>query len=203
MAAPGFRHQGTQNPAGGARRLLCCLLALVVTIVVIVGLVILIFWLVVHPKPIDYYVDGASVHDFNISSSDALNATFDLTLVADNHRNHKVSVYYDNFEITVWYDDNMIAFSNVDPFYQPKRNETRLDVHPLAKATPLLNSVAKDLKHDRSGGKVELEVRVRSRIRFKVGLAKTKHYTLHAYCPVVVKFSSATNFDRVYCDVDI
>ncbi|KAF3321194.1 Late embryogenesis abundant protein [Carex littledalei] len=201
MAAPGHSYQATQK-TGGARRLLYCLIALVITIVVIVGLVILIFWLVVRPKPIDYYVDGASVRDFNISSSDALNATFDLTLIADN-RNHKVSVYYDYFEVTVWYKDQMIAFSNVDPFHQPKRNATRLDVHPLSKSTPLLDSVTKDLKHDRSGGKVELEVRVRSRIRFKVGLTKTKHYTLRAYCPVVVKFSKSTDFDRVYCDVDI
>lgn len=101
------------------------------------------------------------------------------------------------------YKDEMIAFSNVDPFHQPKRNVTRLDVHPLSKSTPLLDSVTKDLKHDRSGGKVELEVRVRSRIRFKVGLSKTRHYTLRAYCPVVVKFSKSTDFDRVYCDVDI
>jgi hypothetical protein len=101
MARAQRSDQATQR-AGGARRLLYCLIALVVTIAVIVGLIILIFWLVVRPKPIDYYVDGASVHDFNISSSNALNATFDLTLIADN-RNRKVSVYYDDYEITVWY----------------------------------------------------------------------------------------------------
>lgn len=100
MAAPGRSHQATQK-TGGARRLLCCLIALVITVAVIVGLIILIFWLVVRPKPIEYYVDGASVRDFNISSSDALNATFDLALVANN-RNHRVSVYYDYFEVTVW-----------------------------------------------------------------------------------------------------
>lgn len=98
MAAPGRSHQGPS----GARRMLYCLIAFVVTILVIAGLVILIFWLVVRPKAIDYYVDRATVRDFNISSSDALNATFDFALVADN-RNHKVSVYYDYFEVTVWY----------------------------------------------------------------------------------------------------
>jgi Late embryogenesis abundant protein len=97
----------------------------------------------------------------------------------------------------------MIAFNNVDPFHQPKHNITRLNVHPLAKSAPLLDSVVKDMKHERSGGKIELEVRVRSKIRFKVGLVKTKHYTLQAYCPVVVKFSSSNDFDRVYCDVEI
>jgi hypothetical protein len=101
MAGPRRSHQATQR-AGGARRLLYCLIASVVTIAVIIGLVILIFWLVVRPKPIDYYVDDASMHDFNISSSKELNATFDLTLIADN-RNRKLSVYYDYYEITIWY----------------------------------------------------------------------------------------------------
>jgi Late embryogenesis abundant protein len=101
------------------------------------------------------------------------------------------------------YDGEMIAFNNVNPFHQPKQNITRLDVHPLAKSLPLLDTVAKDMKRDSSGGKILLQVRVRSRIRFKVGLAKTKHYTLRAYCPVVVNFSSSTNFDRVYCSVNI
>lgn len=69
---------------------------------------------------------------------------------------------------------------------------------------PLLGSVAEGLRHDRSAGQVALEVRLRANIRFKVGVAKTKHYVMRVYCaPVVVKFSSAAGFQRTFCDVDV
>lgn len=100
----------------------------------------------------------------------------------------------------------MIALTETSPFFQPHRNTTRLDIEAVANSTQLQDQAAKDLKHDKSTGNIGLEVRVRARIRFKVGVVKSKHYKLRVYCtPVNVGFSpdSATSFDRVYCDVEI
>ncbi|RWV87703.1 hypothetical protein GW17_00050275 [Ensete ventricosum] len=183
--------------------ILTCIVFTGLGFIVLVGLVVLIFWLVVRPKPLEYTVDDARVYGFNLTASHALNATFDLTLRSYN-RNHRVSLYYDFMEVTVWYDDQMVAFTEVAPFYQRRRNVTTLDVSAVATSTPLLGSVEKSLKHDRSSGQVGLEVRVRARVRLKVGVVKTKHYTLRVYCaPVLVSFSGTPKFDRVYCDVDI
>ncbi|KAJ3680483.1 hypothetical protein LUZ60_016761 [Juncus effusus] len=175
------------------------------TLIVIVGLIILIFWLVVRPVPLDYTVEHASVNGFNITSKNELNAMFNLTLRALNP-NRRMSVYYDDVDISVWYDGQMIAFTKASPFFQPHKNTKRLDVEADSKYTPLTNQAAKDLTHDKSIGNIGLEVRVRAWIQFKVGIFKSVHYKLKAYCtPVNVGFSpkSATSFDRVYCDVDI
>ncbi|XP_073101420.1 uncharacterized protein At1g08160-like [Elaeis guineensis] len=182
--------------------LLPCIAISTLVLIILVGLAILIFWLTVRPAPLEFSVDDASTHGFNLTAKE-LNATFNLTLRADNP-NHRIRVYYDSVNITVWYSDQMVAFSEVAPFHQSHRNVRTIDVDPVAKSVPLVASVVDNLKHDRSAGAVELEVRVRARIRFKVGLAKTKHYTLRAYCsPVVVHFSSSARFERTYCDVDI
>ncbi|XP_072963418.1 uncharacterized protein At1g08160-like [Typha angustifolia] len=201
MAGP--RSGGDRNRHAPRRHpVLRCVVISLLTLIILTGLIVLIFWLIVRPMPIDYTVDGASIRGFNLSSTNSLDATFDLTLRADN-RNRRVSVYYDWIDVGVWYDDEMVALSELSPFYQPKRNVTRLETKPTAVAVSLPASAAKGLKHDRSAGEVEVEVRVRGRVRFKVGLVKTRHYDLNAYCsPVIIRFSSSTSFDRVYCDVD-
>ncbi|KAK8956071.1 hypothetical protein KSP40_PGU001670 [Platanthera guangdongensis] len=173
---------------------------------VLLALIILIFYLSVRPRPISFSVEDARIHNFNLSSSDTLNVTFHLALLADNHRNHHLSIYYDSLGVAVWYADQMLAFRELPPFHQPTRNVTRLVLAASAVAVPLFVSVADGLKHDRSAGEVGVDIRVRARVRFKVGAAKTKHYVLRAYCsPVVVRFWPAAgwSFQKTYCDVDV
>ncbi|KAG0454444.1 hypothetical protein HPP92_025748 [Vanilla planifolia] len=180
-----------------------CFAITVLSLIVVAGLIVLIFYLVVRPVPFTYSVDDARIHDYNISSSDELNATFDLALVSDNPNRH-VSVYYDSIAVAVWYDGQMLAFAEPPSFHQPKMNATRLVLLAAARGLPLLGAVAEGIKRDRSAGEVGLEVRVRAWVRFKVGVAKTRHYKLRAYCsPVVVRFPAPAVFQRTYCDVDV
>ncbi|KAJ4759343.1 hypothetical protein LUZ62_024375 [Rhynchospora pubera] len=191
-------------PGPRPSKLQCIAIALLF-LIIIVGLIILIFWLIVRPTSIDYTVEHAAIQNFNISSANELDAAFNLTLRAINP-NRRVSVYYDDVKISIWYDNQMIALTEASPFFQPHRNITRLDIKAVTNSTQLQDQVAKDLQHDKSSGHIGLEVRVRARIRFKVGVVKSKHYKLRAYCtPVKVGFApnSATSFDRVYCDVEI
>ncbi|XP_073111291.1 NDR1/HIN1-like protein 1 [Elaeis guineensis] len=190
-------------PRSRPPNLLRCIAITAIVFLILVGLAILIFWLVVRPSKLEYSVDDASVHGFNLTGANELNASFNLTLRADNH-NHRVGVYYDTFDVEVWISDQRVAFTEVAPFYQGHRNVTTIEVDPMARSVPLLTSVADNIKHDRTAGVVEMEVRVRARIRFKVGLAKTRHYVMTVDCsPVVVHFARSTRFVRTYCDVDI
>lgn len=95
----GARAPGLPGPRPS--RLQCIAIALLF-LIVIVGLIILIFWLVVRPVPIDYTIEHAAIQRFNISSTNELDAAFNLTLRALNP-NHKVAVYYDDLKISVWY----------------------------------------------------------------------------------------------------
>lgn len=181
-----------------------CVSVAAVILLALVGLLILVFWLVVRPSLLRYSVEKAHVQGFNLTGN-TLSATFNLTIDARNP-NRKVSVYYDRVDVAVWYGGQMLAFNEVAPFYQPQWETRALKVDAAARSTPLLGSVSASLKRERAAGATAVEVRVRAWVRFKVGLLKTDHYILRAYCsPVVVRFSASSpaKFEKIDCDVDI
>ncbi|KMZ74426.1 harpin-induced like protein 8 [Zostera marina] len=166
---------------------------------------VFIIWLVVKAAPLEYTVEDASINSFNLSSDGELNSTFHLKLMADN-RNQKVSVYYDSLKVIVYYEDQLLATSKLGSFHQPSRNATPIVVNPTARVVQVNGSAVEDLRMDRSQGKVDLEVVVLARIRFKVAAIMSKHYTLKATCsPITVFFSPAagSQFQRSFCQVDI
>ncbi|KAK1695766.1 hypothetical protein QYE76_012463 [Lolium multiflorum] len=202
-------------PATGRRSrrvaVLRCIIAALVVTVLLAGLAVLVFWLVVRPKPIEYTVTGALVKHFNITAppAAALNATFYLTLAADNP-NRRVSMRYESLELYVHYGEGeeapQLAVADVPGFHQPSRNETRLEVRAVARAAPVADRAARELEHDRSAGQVAVEVRVSARVCFEVGRVRSRHYDMRAVCsPVVIGLSpkSARSFPSVPCDVAI
>ncbi|KAI4322337.1 hypothetical protein L6164_022042 [Bauhinia variegata] len=185
------------------RSLLRCIAIVILALIVLVGIAVLIIWLVVKPKHLEYSVENASIHDFNLTDANHLYANFDFSIRAYNP-NSKVSVYYDSVELSVLYEDQTLATNAVAPFYQPHKNVTRLQLRLAAQTVALYGSVPKDLRHDKSSGVIELDVWVRARIRFKVGLWKSDHRTLRIFCsPVLLHFSNSKGFERTHCDVEL
>lgn len=171
-------------------------------LIVLVGVAVLIIWLAVRPKRLVYTIEDGSIHGFNLTNNH-LNATFNLVIRSYNP-NSKVSIYYDKVEVLVSYDDQNVAFNTVAPFFQPRRNVTHLGVKLVAQDVALYGAVAKDLGLEKSSGEVELDVRVKAKIRFKVGVWKSRHRTMRILCsPTLVHFSSSKSFDRTYCDIDL
>ncbi|KAK9280314.1 hypothetical protein L1049_014002 [Liquidambar formosana] len=193
----------SQTPLPPRRsKLVRCIALILLALIVLVGLVVLITWLVVKPKRIVYTVEAASVSGFNLTH-DHLSADFDFMLRSVNP-NRKVSIYYDSMEVMVSYYDNILAFAEVQPFYQPRQNVTQLEVKPVAKSAALMESASRDLRLEKSSGGVELDIRVKARIRLKMGAWKSRRRTLKVFCPhVLVHFSSAKKFQRARCDVDL
>ncbi|KAI3822838.1 hypothetical protein L1987_10437 [Smallanthus sonchifolius] len=195
----------TQNPVGETHSNLFRIIAIVLlALVVLVGLTILIIWLTVKPKKLVYSIDDGSIHNYNLSNANHLNATYNFILRAYNP-NKKVSVYYDKVDIAVLYDDDTISRGTIDPFHQPKRNATRFKLNLASHDVSLREEVARDLKVERSSGRVEMVVNFKARIRFKVGAWKSRHYHMKVSCaPIMVHFStSSKGFQRTICDVDI
>lgn len=176
---------------------------IILALIILVGIAVLIIWLVLKPKRLEYSVESASIHHFNLTDANHLYANFDFTLRAYNP-NSRVSIYYDTVEVSVRYEDQTLATNAVQPFFQSHKNVTRLHVGLTAQTVALYESVPKDLKLERSSGDIELDVLVRARIRFKVGAWKSRHRVLRIFCsPVLVHFSKAKNFQRAPCDVEI
>ena len=196
--------------SGHARRVavLRCIVASMVVTVLLAGLAVLIFWLVVRPKPIDYAVTHAAVRHFNVTPPPGatVNATFYLTFAARNP-NRRVSILYEWVEFRVLYGESaQLAVQDAPAFLQPRRNETRLDVRAVARSAPVGEQAARELRHDLAAGAVGVDVRMRARAQFKVAGVRSRHYGLEAFCsPVVVGLSpsAARSFQSVPCDVAI
>ncbi|XP_058227464.1 uncharacterized protein At1g08160-like [Rhododendron vialii] len=199
MANPPARTQPPARP--GRSKLFRTIGIILLIIILLVGLTILIIWLAVKPKRLVYSIESGSISGYNLSQTNHLNSTFNFILRAYNP-NTKVSVYYKKVETSVWFDGQKLAFNTLAPFLQRHKNVTRLGVNLVAQDVALSGDTAKGMKTERSGGAVELDVRMKARIRLKVGAWKGRR-TLRVLCPsVLVRFSSSPTVVRKSCDVD-
>ncbi|KAF3784411.1 NDR1/HIN1-Like protein 3 [Nymphaea thermarum] len=195
--SPGSRHH--------RRRVLRCIAVTALSIIVLIGLAVLIIWLVVQPSNVAYTLENAKVSNFNLSSQ-KLNATFALDMKVRNP-NKRIEIAYESIDVTVWYDDQTIALGSISGFVQPRRNTTKLDAVAVADATPLQTKAWNDMKQQNSS-KHEIdnvEVRLMSEVRFKVGLWKSKKYRLKVSCWIkaLPLGSSSRDIDRIDCDAEI
>ncbi|KAE8691816.1 putative Acyl-CoA N-acyltransferase with RING/FYVE/PHD-type zinc finger domain [Hibiscus syriacus] len=178
---------------------ICCL-----ALIVLVGLAVLITWLAIRPKKLVYTLENGSLQNFNLNNNNHhLNATFDFVLMAYNP-NTRTSVYYDFMESAVSFKDQTLAFGTTHPFFQPHRDTTRVESRLVATNLALSPSTYKDLRHEKSSGEIEVDVHFKSRIRFKVGIWKSKHRTMKIVCsPATLHLSWSKHFENVPCDVEL
>lgn len=164
----------------------------------------LIIWLVLRPHKMSYSIENSSIHDYNLTNNNHLNANFKFTLRAYNP-NKRVSIYYDYIEVKLFFNSQPIAFNNiVEPFYQPHRNVTHLNVSLPVNDVAIYGDIARDFKTQRSGGEVEVEMKIKAKIRFKVGAWKSGHRKLKILCTPRVNFSNSRKNSKSFpCDVDI
>lgn len=182
-------------------RLLRIIAVVILTLIVLVGIAVLISWLIIRPKEITYSIEDGTINNFNLHNNH-LNASFDFLIRAHNP-NHRISIYYDSIDVSVLYDDQTLAFNTVEPFHQPRRNVTQVEAKIEARNVALSSGLAKDLRSEKSSRQLNLDVGIKARIRFKVGVLKMRHRTLRVICPCVpVHFSSSKISQRIYCDID-
>lgn len=189
----------TSQPATRSPIRLICIILLV--LFVLLGLALLITWLVVRPKRLIYTIENSSIQNLNLTN-DHLSGTFDFTIRSYNP-NKRASFYYDSMEATVNYNDQKLAFSAVEPFYQRKRNVTRFNLEFVARSAPLPSNVSKDFLLEKSTGKVQLDVWLKARIRYKVGAWKSRRRTMRISCSPVLELNRFKNLKRTYCATEL
>ncbi|GKU93416.1 hypothetical protein SLEP1_g7010 [Rubroshorea leprosula] len=179
-----------------------CTAIVLLTTIVLVGLAVLIAWLVIRPKHLLFSIENGSVSNFNQSDTH-MNSTFYFTIRAHNP-NRRLSIYYDSIKTSVAYEDQPIAYSTIQPFFQPHRNVTRIQTKIVASNVPLTPGSARDIRLEKGTGEIELYVYVWARIRFKVGVLKSNERRLKLACsPVMVHFSPTQHFERTICEAGI
>eukprot|EP01018_Ginkgo_biloba_P020628 Gb_26591 [translate_table: standard] len=186
----------------------CCLLKLlleiVVTLVVVLGIAALVFWLVVRPTKPKFYVETASFSQFYITAQGRLNANIDLTVTARNP-NKKMGIYYDTVQARAYYEGERISWTPLPSFYQGHKNTTLLRPTLTARSLYLPTAVSDRLSEDKSNGLVDINIRLNSRVRFKLGKLKTKRHSVKVNCHISLPLYNSTTtafaFNRQKCKV--
>uniref|UniRef100_A0A0E0BDD6 Late embryogenesis abundant protein LEA-2 subgroup domain-containing protein n=1 Tax=Oryza glumipatula TaxID=40148 RepID=A0A0E0BDD6_9ORYZ len=198
-----------------------CIVAAILAAIVVAGLVALVFWLVVRPKPIEYTVTSAAVRHLNVTplhsgpgcSGPAVNATFYLALAIDNP-NRRISMRYEHgVALRVLYGGSELELAAgyiVPGFHQPHRNETTVRAvarsAPCPVPVPVPDLFAWELEHDLAAGELSVDVEVSTGVRFIVGGVASRYYQVNVTCsPVNISLSpsAARSFNSVPCDVEI
>ncbi|KAH6772714.1 hypothetical protein C2S52_004476 [Perilla frutescens var. hirtella] len=175
-----------------------------VVLIIITIIIVITIWLAVQPKQLIYSIEHSSINGYNYTSGGRLNATFHCLLRSKNP-NKRVSFYFDKIDVrATYYDKELFVGGKVDPFYQPVRNVTDLEVDVAANGTVVAGSkAAEDLRMERASGNAKLEVKINGKIRMKIGVFKVRR-TVRARCgPYDVPFSESMGFKRTTCDTEI
>lgn len=191
------------RPLHPRRSRVCYVFLVILTLIFIIAVGFLITWLVTKPKKLHYSLENASVQNFNLTDDNHMSATFKLTIQSHNP-NHRISVYYNSVEIYVKFKDQTLAFDTMEPFHQPRMNVTQIDDTLVAQNVAVSKSSGKDLRDQHSLGKIELEVYVKAKVRFKVAVWKSSHRTAHIKCSHATVYLSQSNKSlNSSCEADV
>lgn len=198
-----------------SRSCCCCLFSffwkLLIALIVLAGLAVLIFYLVVQPRPFKFYVDEVNLTKFDYSNN-TLNYNMVLNFTARNP-NKKLNIYYDKVEARAFYEGS--RFANVDvithmnSFRQYKKSSNPMSaVFSGQHVLVLNNDQVSEFNKDKSDKVYDIYVRLYFRIRFRLGDLISGDYKPKVKCDLKVPLSSkntnATSFEftRTKCDVD-
>ncbi|XP_064968548.1 NDR1/HIN1-like protein 10 isoform X2 [Musa acuminata AAA Group] len=173
--------RGSRDTSGGC----CCkLLCSLVQLVISLGLVVLIWWLIFHPRLPRASVQEAQLMSFSLAdNSTAL--LFNLTVgLALRNPNKRVGIYYDSLVVAALYHGVLLQTAPLPTFYQHRKNTTAFRPEFGGKATDA-GSVAVFYGKEKSEQKdFNFEVKLRARIRMKVWFIKIGHFNPVFDCKV-------------------
>ncbi|XP_057438899.1 NDR1/HIN1-like protein 10 [Lotus japonicus] len=159
------------------RSCFCCLFGvfwkILITLIVLVGLVILIFYLIVQPRPFKFYVNEAKLTEFNYTNN-SLRYNMVLNFTARNP-NKKLNIYYDKVEALAFYEDSRFAsddkvITHMNSFRQYKKSSSPMSATFSGQHVMVLDSdQLSELSKDKSAHVYDIYVKLHFRIRFRLG----------------------------------
>ncbi|KAA8544328.1 hypothetical protein F0562_022340 [Nyssa sinensis] len=162
------------------RRLFYCFL----TLLIIVGFIILLVWLILRPTKPQFVLQDSTVYTFNVSSSNFVTSNFQITMASRNP-NSRIGIYYDKLDMYAAYRGQQITLSTVLPStYQGHKDENVWSPFLYGNDVPLAPYLGVSLNQDHLAGIILINIKVRGRLRWKVGTFISGRYHLHVNCPV-------------------
>lgn len=107
--------------------------------------------------------------------------------VTARNSNHKIGIYYNDMQVTAYYDDQRIGGQPVlFPFYQGPKNSTVISSTLSGTTLTVNNGRWMQFLGDRTRGKVIFRLEITSTIKFKISTWDSKWHKLHANCEAAV-----------------
>ncbi|PIA54388.1 hypothetical protein AQUCO_00900733v1 [Aquilegia coerulea] len=183
------------------------LLKVIASVILGLGALALVLWLAIRPHNIKVYVVAANLTQFDLRNGSTLHYILNLDMIVRNP-NKKVSINYDRLEATASYEGVRFGWEDLPPFYQGHKNTTNFSANFRGQqVTVLSESKIIRFNQEKSSGVFNIDLKLNTRIRFKMGAIKTKHMKPDVECHLRVPFASngtlVTGFTSTECKVNI
>lgn len=166
----------------------CC--GCLLFLIIIVLFAILIVYLVLRPHKPRFYVQDATVRQWN-TTDDLLTSSLQFTVLSRNP-NNRIGIYYDQISAYATYIGQQVTpFYPLSPFYQGHKDVNVLSPVLYGSLVPLAPFIADHLKVDEQTGVLTLNLRMNGRIRWKVGTWTSAHYRLNVNCYTILGLSGS------------
>lgn len=166
-----------------------------------------IFYLVVKPEAPSYSVTGVSITGLNLTlstPSSEVSPEFVVAVRAVN-RNDKMGIYHvGGSSVRVYYAGVKLGDGVLPVFHMPSNSETAFNATVTGRGIVLGNEVNTALVNGESQGSVQLNLKVRAPVKFKVGAIKTWKITVKLSCDITVdKLTAAAKILSQHCDYGV
>ncbi|XP_061359454.1 NDR1/HIN1-like protein 3 [Gastrolobium bilobum] len=163
---------------------------LLTTIIIMVAIAAFLFWLIVRPNVVRFYVTDATLTQFNFTNNNTLHYNLALNITIRNP-NKRVGIYYDYIEARALYQDVRFDSQTLGTFFQHHKNTSVLNTAFKGQQVMILGTdQTSELNKDKSSGVYHIDVMLFLNVRFKMGLFKSGKVKPKIRCDLQVPLKS-------------
>ncbi|KAK1403250.1 hypothetical protein POM88_002855 [Heracleum sosnowskyi] len=154
-------------------------------LIILTGLIVLLVYLVNHPKSPKFDVAGASLNAAYLDMNYLVNADL-MILVNFTNPNRKVNVNFKHVVIKLYFDGVPIATEYIDHFHLGKAQYLLANVHMLTSQVRLSQVHSQNLGKQIESGRVSFEVKSFFRAKSKLGNVLKYSDSFVGHCSIVM-----------------
>ncbi|KAJ4784272.1 hypothetical protein LUZ62_035518 [Rhynchospora pubera] len=175
-------------------RCICWSICIIILLVILVTATLAALYFIYDPKLPKYSVDRFQITEFQVDSNNFVNATFDVTVTAENP-NKGIGIYYeDGSKLSVLYSDYNLAQGSLPVFYQGHKNTTVLTV-VMKGGAQIGSQVVNSLQQEQQTGSIPIDFKGDVPVRVKLGGLKLWKFTSKVRCNLII--DSMTVSDQI------
>ncbi|CAD5187335.1 NDR1/HIN1-like protein 1 [Musa acuminata AAA Group] len=182
--------------------------------IILVLLAIFIIWLVLRPSKPSFYLQDASIAQFNFTAGTNLLTAIMQVTVSSRNPNDRIGIYYDKLDAFAVYQEQRVTTSTELPTgYQGHNDVVVWSPYLYGAAVPVTPYLSVALDQANAAGLLLVDINVEGRLRWKVGTWTSGHYHIHVSCPafMAIDHGSGSNGDApsfhfqhaTWCSVDV